>query len=298
MRSSRGAGQIPAPLLAVTAIASVQFGSGLARTLFDDLGPAGVTLLRLALSALTLLVITRPRVHEWPRRTWAAAALLGVAMAGMNLVFYLAIQTVPLGIAVTVEFTGPLLLALVQTRRLIDLGWAALAAAGVVLLGVNTTEGVALGGLALALVAGLFWAGYILASAQVGALLPGTGGLAVALTVAALIVLPFGAQQAGAVVEHPHLLVPAFGVACLSSMFSYGLEMSALRRIPTRVFGVLMSLEPAAAALAGLIVLGQRLGWREIAALVMVSLASAGITLTARSSAARALEQETAAAQP
>jgi inner membrane transporter RhtA len=290
--------QIPAPLLALTAIASVQLGSGLARTLFDDLGPAGVTFLRLALSAATLLVITRPSVRQWPRSTWAAAALLGVAMAGMNLVFYLAIQTVPLGIAVTVEFTGPLLLALVQTRRLLDLGWAALAAAGVVLLGVNTTAGVAVGGLLLALVAGLFWAGYILASARVGQVLPGTGGLAVALAVAALIVLPFGAPQASAVIDRPDLLIPAFGVACLSSMFSYGLEMSALRRIPTRVFGVLMSLEPAAAALAGLLVLGQRLGPREIAALVMVSLASAGITLTARSAAARAGENELTAVQP
>jgi inner membrane transporter RhtA len=290
--------QIPAPLLALTAIASVQLGSGLARTLFDDLGPAGVTFLRLALSAATLLVITRPSVRQWPRSTWAAAALLGVAMAGMNLVFYLAIQTVPLGIAVTVEFTGPLLLALVQTRRLLDLGWAALAAAGVVLLGVNTTAGVAVGGLLLALVAGLFWAGYILASARVGQVLPGTGGLAVALAVAALIVLPFGAPQASAVIDRPDLLIPAFGVACLSSMLSYGLEMSALRRIPTRVFGVLMSLEPAAAALAGLLVLGQRLGPREIAALVMVSLASAGITLTARSAAARAGENELTAVQP
>lgn len=274
----------PAPLLVLVSIASVQCGSALARGLFDDLGAAGITLLRLGLSALLLLVVLRPRVRSWSGRAWQAAALLGVVMAGMNLVFYLAIRTVPLGIAVTVEFVGPLLLALVQTRRLVDLLWAVLAAGGVVLLGADTTSGVPLGGLALALLAGMFWAGYILASAQVGRTLPGTDGLAIALTVAALIVLPFGASGASAVVSQPILLLPAFGVALLSSVLSYGLELSALRRIPTRAFGILMSLEPAAAAVAGLLFLSQRLHLREVAALLMVSAASVGVTFARRES--------------
>ena len=274
----------PAPLLVLVAIASVQCGSALARGLFDDLGAAGITLLRLALASLLLFVVLRPRLRSWSRRAWRAAALLGVVMAGMNLVFYLAIRTVPLGVAVTVEFVGPLLLALVHTRRVVDLLWAALAAGGVVLLGADSAGGVPLSGLALALLAGMFWAGYILASADVGRTLPGTDGLAIGLAVAALIVLPFGASGAGAVLHRPALLLPALGVAILSSVLSYGLELSALRRIPTRVFGILMSLEPAAAAVAGLLFLSQRLHLREVAALLMVSAASAGVTLARRES--------------
>jgi len=203
-------------------------------------------------------------------------------MAGMNLVFYLSLRTVPLGVAVTVEFLGPLLLALVQTRRGIDLVWAALAAAGVALLGLDTSGDIPLSGLLLAFVAGLFWAAYIVASARVGQVLPGTAGLAVALAFAAVLVLPFGVSGASAVLERPSLLLAALGVALLSSVISYGLELSALRRIPTQVFGILMSLEPAAAAVAGLVVLGEQLGAREVVALVMVSLASGGITLARR----------------
>jgi inner membrane transporter RhtA len=274
--------RVPAPLLVLAAIASVQFGSAVARTLFDDLGAAGVTFLRLAIAALILAVVTRPRVFSWSFAAWRAAALLGLFMAGMNLIFYLAIRTVPLGTAVTVEFLGPLLLALVQTRRLLDLGWALLAGAGVLLLGLHSGGSAPLGGLALALVAGLCWAGYIVFSARVGALIPGTGGLTVSLAIGALLVAPFGLPGASAVLDHPHLLLGGAAVALLSSVISYGLELNALRRIPTRVFGILMSLEPAAAALAGLLVLGQRLGPVEIAALVLVSVASLGVTLTGR----------------
>ena len=274
--------RVPAPLLVLTAIVSVQVGSSLAKTLFDDLGAAGVTLLRLGLAALLLLLVLRPAVRSWSRASWTASLLLGGAMAGMNLVFYLSLRTVPLGVAVTVEFLGPLLLALVQTRRGIDLVWAALAAAGVALLGLDTSGDLPLSGLLLAFVAGLFWAAYIVASARVGQVLPGTAGLAVALAFAAVLVLPFGVSGASAVLERPSLLLAALGVALLSSVISYGLELSALRRIPTQVFGILMSLEPAAAAVAGLVVLGEQLGAREVVALVMVSLASGGITLARR----------------
>jgi inner membrane transporter RhtA len=276
---ARSLQHVPAPLLVLVAIGSVQCGSAVARGLFDDLGAAGVTLLRLGLASLLLLIVLRPRLRSWSAQAWRAAALLGCVMAGMNLVFYLAIRTVPLGVAVTVEFVGPLVLALVQTRRGVDLLWALLAASGVALLGADTTSGVPLSGLALALLAGMFWAAYILASAHVGRTLPGTDGLAIALAVAALLVLPFGAQGASTVVHRPGLLLPAFGVAVLSSVLSYGLELSALRRIPTRVFGILMSLEPGAAAIAGLLFLDQRLHLREISALVMVSAASVGVTV-------------------
>ena len=275
---------MPPGLLVLVAIASVQTGSAVARTLFDELGAAGATLLRLLLSAGLLLAVLRPRVGAWSREQWQAAALLGATMAGMNLVFYLSLRTVPLGIAVTVEFVGPLLLALVQTRRAVDLVWALLAAVGVLLLGADTSSA-PLSGLALALLAGLFWAGYILASARVGRLLPGLDGLAVALAGATLLVLPFGADGASAVLDRPVLLVGGLAIALLSSVVPYGLELLALRRMPTRVFGVLMSLEPAAAALAGLVVLSQALGPREVAALLLVSLASLGVTLGRREGA-------------
>jgi inner membrane transporter RhtA len=271
--------ELPAPLLVLASITSVQFGSAVATTLFDDLGAAGVTLLRLAIAAVVIAVFARPRLRDWSGAAWRAAAVLGVVMAGMNLIFYLALRTVPLGIAVTVEFLGPLLLALVQTRRVLDLFWALLAAAGVVLLGTAGGGSAPIGGLLLAFLAGLCWAGYIVFSAKLGGLVPGTGGLAVSLAVAAVLVLPFGGPGAAAVLSHPSLLIGATAVALLSSVLSYGLEINALRRIPTRVFGILMSLEPAAAAIAGLLILDQRLDAVEVIALLLVTLASAGVTI-------------------
>jgi inner membrane transporter RhtA len=276
------ADRLPAPLLVLGAVASVQTGSAVARTLFDELGSSGVVLLRLGLSSLLMLAVLRPRPWRWSRASLGAAALLGLAMAGMNTVFYLSIRTVPLGLAVTVEFLGPLLLALVQTRRWRDVAWALLAGTGVALLGLDGGTGAPLSGLLLAFLAGLCWAGYILASARVGALLPGSSGLAVALLISTLLVLPVGGPGAAGVLDRPALLVGGLAVAVLSSVLPYSAELAALRRIPTRVFGVLMALQPAAAAVAGLLVLGQRLGPREVVALVLVSLASAGVTLSRR----------------
>ncbi|HVQ88211.1 MAG TPA: EamA family transporter [Actinomycetes bacterium] len=274
--------RVPAPILVLAGIASVQTGSAVARTLFAEVGATGVALLRLTIGALVMLVVLRPKAWTWSAKAWRAAALLAMAMAGMNVVFYLSLRSVPLGIAVTVEFLGPLLLALVQTRRWIDLGWAVLAGGGVLLLGLDTTSGIPLTGLLLAFVAGLFWIAYILASAHIGTVLPGVDGLAVALAIAAVIVLPFGASGASAVMGHPSLLLTATAVALLSSVIPYGLELTALRELPTRVFGVLMSLQPAAAAVAGLIILNQSLQLREVLALVMVSVASLGVTLSSR----------------
>jgi inner membrane transporter RhtA len=270
---------VPAPLLVVGSITSAQVGSAVARTLFSGLGAGGVTLLRLAISALVIAAATRPRLRGWSGPAWRAAALLGVAMAGMNLIFYLSLRTVPLGTAVTVEFLGPRMLALVQTRRLLDVVWAMLAGTGVALLGLHGGSAAPPAGLLLAFIAGLCWAGYIVLSARLGGLVPGTGGLTVSLAVAALLVLPFGARGASAVIHRPVLLIGGAAVALLSSVITYGLEINALRRIPTRVFGILMSLEPAAAATAGLVVLGQRLPVVGVLALVLVTLASAGVTV-------------------
>jgi inner membrane transporter RhtA len=274
--------RVPAPALVLVSILSVQFGSAVARTAFDVTGANGITLMRLAFSGLILTALVRPAVRRWSRTQWRAAVLLGLTMGSMNLVFYLSIREIPLGVAVTVEFIGPLLVALVQTRRLVDLLWVVLAGGGVALLGLEGGADLPFTGLALALLAGLFWGGYILASANVGRLVPGMDGLAVALLVSALLALPFGAEGATRAVDDPVVLLAGLGVAFLSSIIPYGLELSALRRIPTRVFGILMSLEPAAAALAGLLVLGQHLGPRELVALVLVSAASLGVTLGRR----------------
>jgi inner membrane transporter RhtA len=280
--SRPSASAVPAPLLVVVAILSVQTGSAIARTLFDDVGAPGVTLLRLGIASVILLLVLRPPLRTWPAASMRAAAVLGVVMACMNLTFYLSLRTVPLGVAVTVEFIGPLTLSLVQTRRWRDLAWAMLAALGVVLLGVDHTSGIPVTGLLLALTAGMFWAGYILASARVGRLLPGVDGLSMALAVGAVLMFPVGIRGALHVFGHPSWVLAALGVALLSSIIPYGLELTALRRIPTRVFGILMSGEPAAAALAGFVVLGQHLQPRQWVALALVSAASVGVTVAQR----------------
>lgn len=274
---------IPAPVLMITAVLSVQFGAALARTQFDAVGPTGAVLLRLLFGALILLVAVRPKVRGWKREQWAAAAVLGVALAGMNSLIYLAIGIIPIGVAVTLEFTGPLLLALVQTRRLVDAAWALLAFAGVVLLGFDDGNALPLAGILFALGAGAFWAVYILASARVGRLVPGVEGLAVSMAIGAVIALPFGATAAtGGILVSPVVLPVFLGVALLSSALPYALEMLALRRLSTRVFGVLSALGPAMAALAGLLVLGQALGPREVIALGLVTVASVGVTVGVR----------------
>lgn len=277
-----GLDRVPSPVLVLASIASVQTGSAIARTAFDEAGALGITLMRLGFAGLLLVAALRPRPWRWSRQARLAALVFGLTMAAMNLSFYQALRNVPLGVAVTVEFLGPLTLALVQTRRLRDLVWAVLAGAGVALLGLRGGGDIAVSGLLFAALAGAFWAGYIVASARVGRLLPGTEGLAAALVVAAMVALPFGAAGVGRVVDQPAVLGIGVLVAVLSSLVPYGFELAALRRIPTRVFGVLMSIEPAAAALAGLVVLGQSLDRREVAALVLVSLASLGVTIGRR----------------
>jgi len=274
----RGYDMAGAPLLVLLSVASIQFGSAIGRTLFDELSATGVVLLRASIAALVLSLATRPGLRNWPAAAWRAAGLLGVAVAGLNLLSALALRTVPLGVVVTVSFLGPLTVALVQTRRLLDLVWAVLAGSGVALLWWHPGASVPLGGLVLAALAGVCGAGYILLTARVGRLVPGVGGLPVALTVAALVALPFGVRGASVVVERPALLIGASSVALLQTIFPYVLELLALRRIPTRVFGILASLNPAAAAIAGLLVLDQRLGTVAVVALVLVTLAGVGVT--------------------
>lgn len=263
---------------------SLQFGATLAVQLFPALGSWGVSALRLTIAALVLLVAVRPRVRGWDRSQWLAVIAFGLALTGMNGFFYAAFERIPLGTAVAIEFLGPLVLAAVLTRRLLDFAWVALALVGMALLGIDSALGIALDGLGvvLTLVAAAFWALYIRASARVGQLVPGMGGLAVALVVASVALLPFGVPAAAAAVADPRLLALAAGTALLASVVPYTLELLALRRLPQRVFGVLLSLEPVVAAAAGWLMLGQEMSALRIAAVALVVAASIGTALAAR----------------
>lgn len=281
--------RVPAPLLALTAMLSVQIGAAVAKTRFDEVGSVGAATLRLVIGAVVLALVVRPRVRRWTRAQWLAAVLLGLALGGMNLFIYVAFATIPIGVAVTIEFLGPLTLSLAHTRRWRDAVWAALALAGVVLLGVGPSAIGDVGGVVAAVLAAGCWAAYIVMNRRVGAAIPGIDGLAVSMLVAMVVALPFGLRPAVAgVAGDPTLLVVFAVVGLLSSVLPYALEMSALRRMPTRVFGVLQSLGPAIAALAGLVVLREALSVLEVVALVCVTAASAGVTLTSRRGVAAA----------
>lgn len=272
----------PAPALVLTAIASVQMGSAVAARLFDRAGPAGVVWLRLAFGAVILLAFSRPHVRGRSRRSLAIAGMFGVSLAAMNWSFYEALSRMPLGPAVTVEFIGPLTIAIAGSRRALDGLWVVLAALGVVLLTTGGVSGVTAAGILLAALAGFFWACYILLSQRVGQHFPGVTGLSLALTVGAILMAPAGLIGAGSRILSPTVLLGGVAVALMSSVVPYSLELTALRSLPSAVFGVLMSLEPAMAALAGVLVLDQHLLAREYGAIACVVLASAGATVTAR----------------
>ena len=261
--------------LVIAAAVSPQIGAAFAVTLFDELGPAGAAFLRLAFAAIVLWAIWRPRLTGELR----LAGAFGVSLGLMNWSFYEAIDRIPLGIAVTIEFAGPLLVAVIGSRRPLDVVWVALAAVGIVVLidpGSGSVDPV---GIAFALAAGACWMAYIYLNKRTGAAFPGGSGLAIAMAVGALVVLPAGVIQADGALLEPGLLGSAFVVALLSSVLPYSLDLEALRRLPEAVFGVLMSLDPAVAALIGLVVLGQALGARELVGIAMVVVASAGAAI-------------------
>lgn len=271
---------VPAPLLVVAAAMSVQFGAALAATLFDDIGPAGASVLRVGIAAAILLAVWRPRIRGIAAADLRLAALFGLALGGMNFTFYEALDRIPLGIAVTVEFLGPLAVAVVGSRRRLDLLWAALALAGIVLLASPSGAGADAVGLALATVAGICWAAYIVLGVRLGRAFHDGSGLALGMAVAVLVPLGPGIAEAGIDLLAPAILAMGAAVALLSSVIPYTLETESLRRLPANVFGVLMSLEPAVAAAAGFIVLGQSLGAVELAAIACVVAASVGVTST------------------
>ncbi len=274
--------RVPPLALVLAAILSIQFGAAFATTLFDDLGAAGVSLLRLGFAAIVLLAVWRPRPSEHAPADLRLAAAFGLVLGFMNLTFYEALDRIPLGVAVTLEFIGPLGVAVVTSRRALDGVWVVLAALGIVLLadpGGGSVDGV---GVAFALTAGVLWFCYILLAARAGQRFTGGTGLALAMAVAALVPLVPGVLAGGAALLRPELLAVGLVVALLTSVIPYTLETESLRRLPAGVFGVLMSLEPAVAAVAGLVVLGQRLVARELVAIALVVAASAGATRAAR----------------
>ncbi|MEA2448217.1 MAG: inner rane transporter RhtA [Thermoleophilaceae bacterium] len=261
-------------------MASTQAGAAVAKTLFDDLGSSGTVLLRTVFAAGALMLIWRPSVAGHGRADLLTAAAFGLALAAMNWSFYAAIDRIPLGTAVTIEFIGPLAVAVLGSRRPLDFTWIVLAAAGILLLARGGGH-VETAGVLLALLAGFFWAMYILLSARTGRAFPGGRGLALAMVFGSVVLLPVGVADAGDALLDPKLLAIGFGVAMLSSAIPYSLELEALRRLPSQVFGILLSMEPAMAALAGFLVLGEGLRLRDAVAIALVAAASAGASLTA-----------------
>lgn len=272
----------PSPVLVLGAIGSVQFGSAVASTLFASIGPGGAVLLRLVSASLVLLIISRPRLRTRTRRELLLAASFGIVLAAMNLSFYEAIRRIPLGIGVTIEFIGPLMVAVAGTRKRVDFLWVALAAVGIVALMRGDAHGVDPLGAGLALIAGCMWGAYILINARVGRAFADGAGLTLAMCVGSVAALPAGVIEGGAQLVTLHSLAVGAAVGMLSSAIPYSLEMEALRRIATSVFGVLMSLEPAVAALAGFLVLGQNLSARELVGIALVVVASGGASRRAR----------------
>jgi inner membrane transporter RhtA len=312
-RAEAAIGATPPAVLVLTGVVCVQVGAGLAARLFSQVSPAAVTGLRLWAAALLLAVLgarglRREITGLVRRRAWADAAVVvafGLTLAVMNYCIYQAFARIPLGVAVTVEFLGPLAVAVAATRRALDLAWVALAAAGVALLSQAggpeaaahpvlshtagapalagpTVGGLDLAGLLFALAAAASWAIYILLSAATGRRFPGSSGLTVAMIVAALAVTPTGLLAGGRSLLRAEVLATGAAIGLLSSIIPYSLELETLRRVPPKVFGIWMSLEPAIAALVGLVMLSQSLSLLEWAAIGCVTVASAGAALSAR----------------
>ena len=270
------ADRVPAPVLVLAGIVSVQFGGALAQTLIPVIGAGGSVVMRLLFATVLLLAFVRPRWRGHSRRAWVTVTAFGVALGLMNFTFYSSLAYLPIGVAVTIEFIGPLMLAAALSRRLVDAVAVVAAGVGVVLISEALSTPFAdleVTGIALALAAGGFWAAYIVLSGRTGAEFPRLEGLAIAMVVATVVTLPLGVGSIPAWTGET--LLKGLGIAVLSSVLPYSLELLALRRLSAKVFGVLLSLEPAFAALAGLIVLGQVLSATQLAGMALVVAASA-----------------------
>ncbi|MFF0449703.1 DMT family transporter [Streptomyces sp. NPDC004609] len=270
--------------LVVGGVLSVQFGAAVAVLLMPRAGAMGVVTLRLVLAAAVMLVVCRPRIRGYSRADWGTVLVFGTVMAAMNMLFYQAAERIPLGAAVTLEVLGPLTLSVIVSRRLVNLVWAALALGGVVLLSGLLSGGGAGGldpvGALFAVAAGVMWAAYIVFSARTGRRFPKADGLALALAVGAVLTLPLGLAESGATLVEPSVVGLGLAVAVMSSVLPYTLELLALRRLAAPTFAVLMSLEPAVAAMAGFLLLSQALSATDALAIALVIAASIGAVRT------------------
>ncbi|MDJ0705754.1 MAG: EamA family transporter [Leptolyngbyaceae cyanobacterium MO_188.B28] len=266
---------LPPTSLVLVSMGSIQLSTAIAKSSFDAVGPMAMLFLRMSLAAVMLFILWRPRPTEEIRAHYRLIILFGLALAAMNACFYYSLVYIPLGVAVTLEFVGPLGVALFNSRRRMDLLWVLLASVGIILL--SPFEGSALDpvGVALALLAGGFWAAYILLTARTGRVFQGSEGLTLGLATASVILLPWGLGSAGWALIQPNILFVGFWVALFSAV-TYSLELEALKRLPVNIFGVLMSLEPAIATLLGFIILGEVLALREMTAVLLVTIAAIG----------------------
>lgn len=269
------------PLVSVLlAIISVQGGAAIAKSIFPVLGAAGTASLRIGLSAIFLLMIFRPNLNKLTIPQWKAVIPFGLCLGAMNLVFYLAIERIPIGLGVTLEFVGPLILAVFSSKKRTDFLWILLAAAGIALIAPWNEQNIDPIGALLALLAGVFWAGYILLGGKISKIMDGTQAVTVGMIFASFMVIPFGIASGGLSNFTPDMSFAVCVLALLSSAIPFLLEMKALKQLTSSTFSILMSMEPAVAALSALIFLGEYLILSEWLAIILVMSASAGAALT------------------
>ncbi|TDW51355.1 inner membrane transporter RhtA [Flavobacterium sp. 270] len=279
MKKSINLPPVPAVLLAII---SVQCGAAIAKTLFPALGAAGTASMRIGISALILLLAYRPKFSKITREQWKIVIPYGLSLGAMNLVFYLAIERINIGLAVTLEFIGPLLVAIIGSKRLIDYCWVLLAATGIILIAPWSNTHIDSLGVLFALLAGALWAAYIILGGKISKIMNDGDAVTTGMLFAALLILPFGFYENGLINLTPRLFGLGVALALLSSAIPFTLEMKALGQLPPRTFSILMSLEPAAASICAFIFLQEKLNLYEILAVICVVIASAGSTLTAK----------------
>jgi inner membrane transporter RhtA len=272
--------EIPAVPAVLLSIVSVQGGAAIAKGIFPVLGAVATSSLRIVLSAIILVIFNRPNVRNLTRAQWKAVALYGLTLGAMNIIFYMAIARIPLGLGVALEFIGPLVIALTGSKRAIDFLWVVLAAAGIILIEPWSNNGIDVVGVLLALLAGAFWAAYILIGGRISQIMDGSKAVTIGMIFASALVLPIAMAEGLLTRLRPGMLVSGLWLALLSSAIPFSLEMKALKKIPAKTFSILMSLEPAVAALCGLVFLHEYLTLYEWLAVALIIVASAGATFT------------------
>ncbi|GEN70697.1 MULTISPECIES: EamA family transporter [Chryseobacterium] len=273
------------------AIICVQGGASIAKQLFPLIGPIGTVSLRIGLSAVLLILINRPKFLQFTAQKWKYCAMYGIGLAAMNLVFYMAIQRIPLGLAVTVEFAGPLFLAIALSRKLLDVVWALLACIGILLIVPWQSDHVDLVGIGLAFLAGMFWAVYIVMGGKVAKIMDGKDAVTTGMVFASLVIIPFTIWDGAVFNLTPSIFVKGLGVAILSSALPFSLEIMALKRLPAKTFSILMSLEPAFAALSGWVFLVEELSFLQWISISCVIVASIGTTVFSKATAQNEIVQ-------